>query len=33
VALKLRKLSHALGAEVCDVDVSKVSEGFFGEIY
>jgi taurine dioxygenase len=33
MALKLRKLSYALGAEVCDVDVSKVSEGFFGEIY
>ena len=33
MALKLRKLSHALGAEVCDVDVSKISEGFFGEIY
>jgi taurine dioxygenase len=33
MALKLRKLSHALGAEVCDLDVSKISEGFFGEIY
>jgi taurine dioxygenase len=33
MTLKLRKLSHALGAEVCDVDVSKISEGFFGEIY
>jgi taurine dioxygenase len=32
--LKLRKLSHALGAEVCGVDVSKpMSEAFFGEIY
>jgi taurine dioxygenase len=34
MALKLRKLSYALGAEVCDVDISKpMSEGFFGEIY
>jgi taurine dioxygenase len=34
MALKLRKLSHALGAEVCGVDVSKpMSEGEFGEIY
>lgn len=34
MALKLRKLSHALGAEVCEIDVAKpISEGFFGEIY
>jgi taurine dioxygenase len=34
MALKLRKLSHALGAEVCDIDVSQpMSEAFFGEIY
>jgi taurine dioxygenase len=34
MALKLRKLSHALGAEVCDVDVSApMSEARFGEIY
>jgi len=33
-AIKLRKLSHALGAEVCDVDVAKpMSEPQFGEIY
>lgn len=32
--LKLRKLSYALGAEVCGVDVSQpMSETFFGEIY
>ncbi|HSQ03285.1 MAG TPA: TauD/TfdA family dioxygenase, partial [Burkholderiales bacterium] len=34
MALKLRKLSHALGAQVCDVDLAKpMSEAFFGEIY
>jgi taurine dioxygenase len=34
MGLKLRKLSYALGAEVCDVDVAKpMSEAFFGEIY
>jgi taurine dioxygenase len=34
MALKLRRLSNALGAEVCDVDVSKaMSEAAFGEIY
>ena len=34
MALKLRKLSYALGAEVCGVDVSKsMSESTFGEIY
>jgi taurine dioxygenase len=34
MALKLRKLSHALGAEICAVDVSKpMSEAGFGEIY
>jgi taurine dioxygenase len=32
--LKLRKLSYTLGAEVCDIDVSKpMTEGSFGEIY
>ncbi len=32
--VNLRKLSYALGAEVCDVDVSKpMSEARFGEIY
>jgi taurine dioxygenase len=34
MALKLRKLSYPLGAEVCDVDVSRpMSEREFGEIY
>lgn len=34
MALKLRKLSHALGAEVCDIDVTRpMSETEFGEIY
>ncbi|MBM3358132.1 MAG: TauD/TfdA family dioxygenase [Betaproteobacteria bacterium] len=34
MALNLRKLSHALGAEVCGLDVSKpMSEAGFGEIY
>jgi taurine dioxygenase len=34
MALKLRKLSYPLGAEVCDVDVGKpMSEAQFGEIY
>jgi taurine dioxygenase len=34
MSLKLRKLSYSLGAEVCDVDVSKpMGEAFFGEIY
>jgi len=34
MALKLRRLSNALGAEICDIDVSKpMSEGAFGEIY
>ena len=32
--IKLRKLSHALGAEVCDVNVERpMSEQQFGEIY
>ncbi len=32
--LKLRRLSNALGAEVCDVDLSKpMSESTFGEIH
>lgn len=34
MALKLRKLSYALGAEVCGVDVAKpMSEAAFGDIY
>jgi taurine dioxygenase len=34
MALKLRRLSNALGAEVCDVDLSKpMSESSFGEIH
>ena len=34
MALKLRKLSYAFGAEVCGVDVAKLmSESTFGEIY
>jgi taurine dioxygenase len=34
MALELRKLSYALGAEVCGVDVAQpMSEAFFGEIY
>ena len=34
MAFKLRKLSHALGAEVCDIDVSKpMGESSFGEIH
>ena len=34
MALKLRKLSHALGAEVCDVDITKpMGEAQFGEVY
>jgi taurine dioxygenase len=34
MALKLRKLSYALGAQVCDIDVSApMSEAAFGEIY
>ncbi len=34
MALKLRKLSYALGAEVCNIDVAKpASEQQFGEIY
>jgi len=34
MALKLRKLSYPLGAEVCDIDVgAPMSEGAFGEIY
>jgi len=34
MALKLRKLSYALGAEVCDIDVSEpMSEAAFGEIF
>ncbi|MEQ1772788.1 MAG: TauD/TfdA family dioxygenase, partial [Burkholderiales bacterium] len=34
MSLKLRKLSYALGAEVCDIDVAApMSEAAFGEIY
>lgn len=34
MAVRLRKLSYALGTEVCDVDVAKpMSESTFGEIY
>lgn len=34
MALKLRKLSYALGAEVCDFDLSEpMSEAAFGDIY
>jgi len=34
MALKLRRLSNTLGAEVCDIDISKpMSESTFGEIY
>lgn len=34
MTLKLRRLSHALGAEVHGIDVSReVSEAFFGDIY
>ena len=34
MALKLRRLSNALGAEVCGVNVSQpMNEAFFGEIY
>ena len=34
MALKLRKLSYALGAEVCDIDVARpLGEREFGEIY
>jgi taurine dioxygenase len=34
MALKLRKLSYALGAEVCDIDVAwPMGERQFGEIY
>ena len=34
MAIKLRKLSYALGAEVCDIDVARpMREHEFGEIY
>jgi len=33
MALQLRKLSYALGAEVCGIDVTKVTETQFGEVY
>ena len=34
MALKLRRLSNALGAEICDIDLAKpMSESTFGEIH
>ena len=34
MALKLRRLSHALGAEVCGIDIARpMSETEFGDIY
>ena len=34
MTFKLRKLSHGLGAEVCDIDVTApMSESAFGEIH
>lgn len=34
MALRLRKLSYGLGAEVCDFEVTRqLSEGEFGEVY
>jgi taurine dioxygenase len=33
MALQLRKLSYALGAEVCGIDVTKITETQFGEVY
>ena len=34
MAMRLRKLSYALGAEVCDIDLAQpMSEAQFGEIY
>lgn len=34
MTLKLRRLSNALGAEVCDIDLTKpMNESTFGEIY
>ena len=34
MALRLRKLSYALGAEVCGIDITRaMSEAEFGEIY
>jgi taurine dioxygenase len=34
MSLKLRRLSNALGAEVCDIDLTRpMSESTFGEIY
>ena len=34
MALKLRRLSYPLGAEVCDIDVTaSISESEFGAIY
>src|SRR5690349_7089554 len=34
MSIKLRKLSHGIGAEVCDIDVSApLSESEFGEVY
>ena len=34
MAIRLRRLSHALGAEVCGIDIARpLSETQFGEIY
>lgn len=33
MAFATRRVSHALGVEVCDVDVTTLSESQFGEIY
>jgi hypothetical protein len=34
MAVRLRRLSYPLGAEVCDIDVSApIGESDFGEIY
>lgn len=33
MGLELRRLSHPLGAEVCNIDVTKLTESEFGEIY
>jgi taurine dioxygenase len=33
MSLKLRKLSYPLGAEICGVDVARLTEASFGEVY
>ena len=34
MAIKLRKLSYGLGAEICDIDVAApMSESAFGEVH